>query len=314
MLHTGSTYNRRGDVRLGQHPGQGFLRHGAAMGFRDCFQIIYHFFVHSIGSIPYHGRNIIDFITLCHGAPGMGAATAGQRTPGYYGQLPVLAQRHDFPFFFPVNQIVLWLQGNEFRPVVPLRNTLQAFQLPGENGRRADVTGFAALHHVVQRFHDFFHGCVGIQTVDLIHIHIIQAQPFQAVVNFCHDIFTGQTAAVRTTRAHFKVYFRCYHDLIPVQAEIPDETSGDFFAGTHLINVGRIEIVDTQINCFFENILAFFIRLSPGENTVFLSGFAKAHHSQANVGNVHPCITEFYILHCVCLLFWIFKSDFSPAG
>ena len=181
-------------------------------------------------------------------------------------------------------------------------NLLHPFQLPGKNRRGSDVAGFAALDDIVQGLHDFFHRRIGIQAVDLIDINVVQAQPFQAVVDFRHDILAGQAAAVGPARTHFKIDFRRHDDFIAVQTKIADIPAGDFLTGPHLIDIGRIEIIDAQFNGPLENGLAVFIIFRPREDAVFLSRFTETHHTQANAGHVHPCIAKFYIFHLFVLL------------
>ena len=119
------------------------------MFLRYLFEIVNHHLVHIVGSVPDHRGNIVDLVAFRYRTPGMGAAATGERTPRHHRHFPILAKRHNLPFFLTINKVVLGLKGNELRPAVLLGNVLHPFQLPGENRRCTDITRLAALHHIM---------------------------------------------------------------------------------------------------------------------------------------------------------------------
>ena len=267
------------------------------MFLRHLFKIVHDHLVHVICRVPDHRRNVVHLVPLRDRAPRVRAATARQRAPRHDGHLAVGAERQDFPFFLTVNQIVLRLEGNELRPAVFLGDVLHPLQLPRENRGRADVPRLTAFHHVVQRLHRFLHRRIRVEAVNLIEVHIVKAKPLQAVVDFRHHVLARRAAAVRTTGAHLEIHLRRHHDLVAVQSEVLDIPSRDFLAGTHLIHVRRVEIVDAKVNSLLEHLLAVLVVLRPREHAVLFAGFPEAHHAETNPRNVHPRAAEFHILH-----------------
>ena len=137
---------------------------------------------------------------------------------------PIHAKRHYLAF----------LQRHEFYPAATLCNILQAFQLPSENCRRADITRLAGLNYIVQGFER-------VEAVNLINVDVIKLQTLQAVVNLRYDVLTGRAAAVRSFWTHFKIHL-CRHDnFITVKPEVFDVATGDFFARAHLVNARRVK-------------------------------------------------------------------------
>ncbi len=59
----------------------------------------------------------------------------------------------------------------------------------------ADVSDLAALHHVVERFHDFFSRRVSVQTVDLQDVDV-RAQPLDARIYRVQDVLPRQSHLV----------------------------------------------------------------------------------------------------------------------
>ena len=137
--------------------------------------------------------------------------------------------------------------------------------------------------------------------MDLVQVHIVEAEPFQAVVDFRHDVLARGAAAVGTTGAHLEIHFRRHHDLVAVQAEVFDVPPRDFFAGSHLIDIRRVEVVDAKVDGLLEHLLAVLIVLRPRKHAVLPAGFPEAHHAEANPRNVHSRVAKLYILHRLSL-------------
>jgi hypothetical protein len=83
------------------------------------------------------------------------------------------------PTPFPVDQVVVRLHGDEPRTVIAIGDTLGLGELPGEHAAGADVASLACSHHIVQRPHGLLDRRPGIPPVDLIEIHVFEAQSGQ---------------------------------------------------------------------------------------------------------------------------------------
>ena len=118
----------------------------------------------------------------------MRATSSCKRTPRVHADLPIEAQGHHLVFFLPVNQVVLVLHSDEFRPVIAFGYVLQSLELPSIHSARSDVSGLAGLDHVVKGLHDFLHRRKWVKPVDLVEVNIVEAKTLQAVVDFGHDV------------------------------------------------------------------------------------------------------------------------------
>ena len=138
------------------------------------------------------------------------------------------------------------LHAGETGPPVPFGRIKSLGELPGVHGGRADVTRLAGLDHVVQRLQGLLDRGRGVPAVNLVEVHVVGAEPAQAVVDLGHDRLAGQAGAVRA-RPHPAVHLGGEHDLVPA-GEFPQRTPGDLLAGPVAVDVGAIEEVDAGLD------------------------------------------------------------------
>ena len=139
--------------------------------------------------------------------------------------------------------------------------------------------------------------------MNLVKVNIVKSEALQAMVDFRHDILAGSAAAIGTAGAHLEVHLRRHHNLVAIEAEVFDVASRDFLTRPHLVDIGRVKVIDAEIDGLLENVLAVLVIFRPGEYAVFLARLAEAHHAKANPRNIHTRVAEFYILHFSFLLF-----------
>ncbi len=76
-------------------------------------------------------------------------------------------------------------------PSVLLGGVLQHLEFPCRHRARADVAHLSALHHVIQRLHDFFIRRPAVQAMDLQHVNV-RPQPLHACIHGVEDMFAAQ--------------------------------------------------------------------------------------------------------------------------
>jgi hypothetical protein len=81
-------------------------------------------------------------------------------------------------------------------PAVLLGDAEGAGKLPSVHRRGADIGRFARLDDIMQRFERLLDRRVMVETVDLIEVDIIRAEPTQAVVDLGKDCLTTQPGAI----------------------------------------------------------------------------------------------------------------------
>jgi len=80
----------------------------------------------------------------------------------------------------------------------------------------------------MQRFERFFDRRVMVETVDLIEVDVIHAEPTQAVVDFGEDRLPRKPGAIRAG-THPAIHLGGYNHLI-APGKVPDCAAQDFFA------------------------------------------------------------------------------------
>ena len=128
--------------------------------------------------------------------PIAGQKPSGQGTPRNDADAAVDAQRNHLALFLAIDEVVVILHGDELRPAAPLRRIEQAFELPGEHARRADVLHFPGLHYVVKGLECLLDRCLGIAAMDLVEVDVFRAEPPQRGINGLHDVLARQTPLV----------------------------------------------------------------------------------------------------------------------
>lgn len=128
--------------------------------------------------------------------------------------------------------------------------------------------------------------------MDNIQVKIVRTQSFQRFVYFAANRFSRKMPLIEIDLGR-------YHDFITGNI-VFYRPAKVFLASAHGIAVRRIEKVDTQIECVFDNDLALLGIQSP---CVHLAcGIPEAHASEAKTGNLYPAVSEFCVFHKILLM------------
>ena len=92
-------------------------------------------------------------------------------------------------FFLAVDEVVLVLHCDEFRPAIALCDILKPLELPCVHCASSNVASFPRLHNVMKSLHDFLHRRESVEPVNLVEVNVIEAKTFEAVVDFRHYVF-----------------------------------------------------------------------------------------------------------------------------
>ena len=137
------------------------------------------------------------------------------------------------------------LHGDESRPAVLLLQMQQPGELKRAHRRRAEVTGLPGLDDVVERLQRLLGGCAVVEPVDHVDVHVVGAEPPQAVVDLGHDGLAGQALAVGPG-AH-RVPDLCADHHVVAVGVIVQRPAEDLLAGAERIQVGGVEEVDARV-------------------------------------------------------------------
>ena len=137
------------------------------------------------------------------------------------------------------------LHRDEARPPVLIGEIKRLAKLPRIHRRRADVTRFARLHHIVQRFERFFDWHLVIPTMDLVKIDVFHPEPLQARVDRGHDGFARKATGIWSIAPREKD-FRRDHQFITL-AYLAQGAADDFFACAIGICVRGVEEVNPKL-------------------------------------------------------------------
>lgn len=88
------------------------------------------------------------------------------------------------------------LHAHKLRESMLLGHVLHPRELRRPHTTCSDIAYFAALDEVVERFHRFFDGNVGVETVDLEEVDVRCVETGEGCVDCGEDCLTGQAFAV----------------------------------------------------------------------------------------------------------------------
>jgi len=145
---------------------------------------------------------------------------ARQWAPGDYADALLAAQWQHLALLLAVDHVVVVLHRGETRDAHVVSPVEHLGELPGGHGTRPDIQGFAAPDHVVECFQRFLDGRTTVEAVDLIEVHVIHAEAFQAVIDGVEDVLAGKAALVGIV-AHAVVDLGGDDNAIARRAEIP---------------------------------------------------------------------------------------------
>ena len=188
------------------------------------------------------------------------------------------------------------MHTDELGPAVLHSHLVEMRKLPTPHRACANVAHFTALNEVVQGFHRFFGGHLGIVSVNLEEIKVRSLQARERGVDRIEDGCAGEPTLVdvswlfpdlgcdvcvdaRIIGDETKA-FRCDHDLVTGDfilarasrelgrmlhgwSHLFDELGHDAFGFTVRIEVGGVDRVDAEVPCGFEHLEGSFFVEDP---------------------------------------------------
>ena len=103
----------------------------------------------------------------------------------------------------------------------------------------AHVADLARAHHVVQRGDRLLDGRGIVEAVNLVEIHVIRAQPPQAIVDGVKDVLARESPEVGIV-AHRLVNLGGDHNSVAAADEIAESPPHDLLANPDRIHIGGI--------------------------------------------------------------------------
>ena len=191
-----------------------------------------------------------------------------------------MAQGQHLILFFPVNQVVVILHGDEARPAVLLLERQRLGKLSGMHGRGADIARFAGFHHLVQRFERLFNRGGIVPAVDLQQVDIVHPETAQAVVDGAQDLRPGKSFR---QIADLVIHLGGDNHLVTA-GKVAQGAANDLFAAAVGVAICGIEEVDAAVNGALDDRAAALFRQRPG--MISPVRLAKRHASQAKPGHL----------------------------
>ena len=184
---------------------------------------------------------------------------------------------------------------DEAGPAVLLGDAEGAGELPGVHRRGADIAGLAGLHDIVQRFERLLDRRLVVETVDLIEVDIVHAEPAQAVVDLGEDRLARQAGAIGAG-THPAVDLGRDHHLVAA-GEILDRPAEDLLAGAERIAIRGVEEIDAGFERLLDERPALLLAEAPG--MVAAIAAAIAHAAEADARDIEAGAAELGVFHRV---------------
>ena len=167
------------------------------------------------------------------------------------------------------------------------RNPLRLDDLPGRQGRAADIAHLALLHEVVEGAQGLFDRRLGIGDMLLVEVDVIGVEPLQARLDGRHDVAPGG-ALQSPLPVHRPGKFAGEHDLVPPSGE---GTAQLFLRPAALaIGVGGVEKGDAEIESLVHD----------GARRRIIDAPAEIVAAEPNRRDDQPGPTEIALLHPGC--------------
>src|SRR5437762_5145435 len=145
----------------------------------------------------------------------------------------------------------------------------------------------------MERFEVLLRRRVMVETVDLIEVDILHAEPAQAVVDLGEDRFTRQPGAIGAG-PHSAIDFGGDDDLVAAR-EILDRAAEDFLAVAERIAVRGVEKIDACFDRLLDEGPALRLGEAPGMIAEIAS--AVAHAAEANARDIEAGAAELGVFH-----------------
>ena len=174
-----------------------------------------------------------------------GEKSAGERAPHHHAEALILDHRHDLALEFASRDRVIGLHRLEAREPALVGNAERLHDLPGGEVRAADRVDETAAHAIVERAQGLLERRYGVEAVDLIEIHMIEPEPFQAAGDLIHDVAAREADGIRP-RPHAAAHLGRDDDVLALDAEIAQRLADLNLGLAFGIDVGRIDEIDAR--------------------------------------------------------------------
>ncbi|CRM71698.1 hypothetical protein [Pseudomonas sp. 22 E 5] len=155
-------------------------------------------------------------------------------------------------FFNPaVEQVVGWLV-NQQRHFPLLQQSGHFAGFHPRIRRDTDVQRLALLHGSGECAGGFFQRGVGVKTVGVENIHVVDAQALQALVQARQNVFARTATLAVRAGPHVPAGFAGDDQLVAVVLEVFTQQTAEVDLGAAIrwaVVVGQVEVVDPQVEC-----------------------------------------------------------------
>ncbi len=264
--------DRRAHARLREQPRDGDLRRSDAAFAGDRRDRVDHGLVR-FAIEPVAGHDRVRASRTCAAAARQ--QPTADRAVRDQAHAFLAAQRNHFPLLFAIQQAVVVLHADEARQAQLVGTVQQLGELIGRHGRSADVAHLAGLDEIGQCLERLLERRFAIETVDLVQIYVVQAEPTETGIDRLEDVLARQAALVRS-RSHRVEQLGRNHHLLTLHAEAREGAPENLLALALGVDVGGVEEIDAEIER-----LAHDCQAGPlGKHPV--GAAAEAHASQAD--------------------------------
>src|SRR5213078_1699087 len=195
-----------------------------------------------------------------------------------------LDHRHQVAIEIAVDEAVALLARDVALEAEMARTPLRLDDLPGRQGRAADIAHLALLHEVVEGAQGLFDRRLGVGDMLLVEVDIIGVEPLQARLDGRHDVAPGG-ALPSPFPVHRPGKFAGEHDLVPPSGE---GTAQLFLRPAALaIGVGGVEKGDAEIESLVHD----------GARRRIIDAPAEIVAAEPNRRDDQPGTTEIALLH-----------------
>jgi hypothetical protein len=203
-----------------------------------------------------------------------------QGAPGDHGGAELAASGQDLVFDAAVEEVVGRLFADETGEAAPVGYPVALHQLPGGEGRRADVPDLALADEVIEGVQRLLDGGLLLGPVDLVEVNVVRLQAPQTGLHLLEDVLPVVAPVVRPV-PHAAVHLgRQDHPLAPA--------AGEGLAHRHLrcaavgVDVGGVEEIDARVQGGVHD-----------ADGLVLRGASPEHHAAQTEGrHAHPCAAQ----------------------
>ena len=155
---------------------------------------------------------------------------------------------------------------------------LQCLQRPSTN---AQIECLTLLHDVNHRLQGLFERCVGVVTMTIEEVHVVEVHALEALVEACHEILARAPVAVRTF-PHVVASLGGDEEFVTIRSEVVLHQSAHRFFGAAVwrtIIVGEVEVSDAMVEGIMGDGTASLVRVNASEVVPESQTYLRQEHS-----------------------------------